>query len=1116
MVGGRFPSLLGPRPGVSRKASCASGWTTGGLPGALGLCCAVASALIGALAMAGWALAIPALTDFGSQNVPMAPSTAVLFVCFGLAAGLASRRASRRGVRPAAAGLVALGSLAALVLLVGGVSGKRWSVEHLGFSIHGEVGGVPVGYMSPVTAGAFLAAGASLIALLAPRSRRPVAARVAGVAGALVAAGGALLLLAYLSGEPLLYQEAFIPPAAPTCAAFMALGASILLSSRPSSPGRAERVRLPRSAAAALAALFVVLAAGIVSFGVSWSRGQERRLRAQADLQVAAIAKLKATELARWRQERLGDGRVLRANPVFRRLVQDRLEGTVRPAEEGALEEWLLSVREAYGYASVELHGPDGARRFAVPADVPPPGDAVTRHLVEVARSGVVALLDLHRHGPGAALRIGVVVPVRGTDRLHGIVFLRTDAGRFLDAFLEYWPIPSRTAETILARVEGDEVVVLHATGAGGASGREERVPLSRAELPAVRAALGEVSVGSFTDRAGRRVIVATHPVPDARWGLAATVEIGEAYGPLRERLWLTVFLMAGLLVAVGAGTEAIWRRQLSRLERQRRLSEEERASLRDVIERSLNEVFVFDPETLRFRFANRGAARNLGYTEAELLGMTPLDLVPGMTAAELGGLLRTADGRPGDVHRFESVHRRKDGSHYPIEVHLQRVGAPGGDVYLAIISDITERRAADEKIRRLNRVYAVLSDVNQAIVRRRDEPSVAAEACRIAVEVGGFRSAELLLLDGGALRTAGRAPADAGAKGVAVGPESEDLAWRAVRSGRSVVGRGEGAEGATRPDAAVDAPSGGPMAALPLVVEGEPAGVFLLGPGPGGALDAEEMRLLEEMALDIGFAVETIRAEASRREAEREVRRLNSDLERRVGERTAELAAAVRELETFAYTVSHDLKAPLRAIDGYSQILVEELGPGLAAPAAAHLGRIRSAAQRMGQLIDGLLAYARIERRTLQPEQVVLSEAVGSVLAHLKDEIAAAGAVVTVEVEGVVARADREGLAIVLRNLVGNAVKFSRGSRPPRIEIGGEAKDGRCRFRVRDNGIGFDPSCEEKMYEIFQRLHRPDEFPGTGIGLSLVRKAVERMGGSIRAEGAPGLGATFHVDLPG
>ncbi|HMM34347.1 MAG TPA: ATP-binding protein, partial [Thermoanaerobaculia bacterium] len=330
----------------------------------------------------------------------------------------------------------------------------------------------------------------------------------------------------------------------------------------------------------------------------------------------------------------------------------------------------------------------------------------------------------------------------------------------------------------------------------------------------------------------------------------------------------------------------------------------------------------------------------------------------------------------------------------------------------------------------------------------------------------------------------------------------AESLALDSIRSGRSA--------------AAPPGPERGRAVSLPLVVEGDAVGAFVLAAGTEDPLDAEEMRLLEEMALDVSFALESIRGEAARREAEAEVRRLNADLERRVEERTAELASAVRELETFAYSVSHDLKAPLRAIDGYSHLLVEEHGGRLDGKARDYLERVRSGARRMAELIDALLAYSRVERRALLPETIPLGESVRLAMTHVQEEVASTGASVSVAVDGLVVRADREGLAIVLRNLLGNALKFRKGAEAPRIEIGGESSGGVCRFWVRDHGIGFDEVYAEKIFEIFQRLHRQEEFPGTGIGLALVRKAVERMGGSIRAESEPGHGATFFVELPG
>ncbi len=1092
------PSRSRPDRGTAEAASSTEG---SGRAAAAGMICALVTVALGAAALLGWSTGRRFLTAFDDASIPMAPSTALLFVVLGAVAAVAGRSGRGGRARIATSVIASLAALASLLLLVASIRGTYWGVEHLGLRIDGRVAGWPLGHISPVTAAAFLLVSLALVALQLPEARDRKRAWLAAAAGFVVLVGGGVFFLAYVVGEPLLYRGSVLPPSAPTSTAFVTLGLAVLLAVRAREPRRDDEVRLPRSAEAMLAALYLLLAGGIVLWGTSWFREQERRLKERVDLQVSTIAKLKAADLARWRAERLGNGRVLQESRAVRRLVDDLLARTISPDDEAMLEQSLGSLREAYGYVSVEVLDADGVRRLSIPSDaVPIEGDG-SPHFSELLRSGEARLVDLHAHEPGGPLRMAVVIPVVVEGRPRGAVLLGIDVPAYFEAFLSDWPVPSQTAATFLVRREGESVLVGRAANAAENQPEIEQAPISQVEPVFVRAALGEETVGYFPRADGRQVVAAARRVAGSPWSLVAHVDAEEAYGPLRERLWLTVLAMAGLLAAVAAGVWAVWRRQLARVERGRRLAEREGASLRDVIERSLNEIFVFDPVTFHFLFANRGAARNLGYSEEELRGMTPMDLVPGMTPSDLGAMLREADARPGEVHRFETTHRRKDGSLYPIEVNLQRVSAAAGDVYLAVIIDITDRQAAERRIRHLNRVYAVLSEVNQAIVRERDVPSLAAEACRIAVEVGGFREARLLLAEGERIRCAGRTPAG-DAEEAAAAEWAEALALESIRSGRSVVAP-------ARPERVS-------AVALPLVVEGRAIGAFVLAASLEETLDAEEKRLLEEMALDVSFALETIRGEAARREAEAEVRRLNADLERRVEERTAELASAVRELETFAYSVSHDLKAPLRAIDGYSHLLVEEHGSSLDVKARDYLERVRSGARRMGELIDALLAYSRVERKALQPETISLGESVRLALSHAQEEIASTGASVRVAVDGLVVRADREGLAIVFRNLLGNALKFRRGAEAPRIEIGGEAGDGICRFWVRDDGIGFDPAYRDKMFDIFQRLHRQEEFPGTGIGLALVRKAVERMGGSIRAEGGPGRGATFFVELPG
>lgn len=251
------------------------------------------------------------------------------------------------------------------------------------------------------------------------------------------------------------------------------------------------------------------------------------------------------------------------------------------------------------------------------------------------------------------------------------------------------------------------------------------------------------------------------------------------------------------------------------------------------------------------------------------------------------------------------------------------------------------------------------------------------------------------------------------------------------------------------------------------------------------------------------------------RKHAQAQIQQLNVDLEKRVAERTEQLAAANRELETFAYSVSHDLKAPLRGIDGYSQLLQETCAAELSEDGRLFVQNIRDGSAQMNALIDDLLDYSRMERRQLRSMHLDLDDAVRSVLAERASEIEARGVRLQLELPALSVHADPDGLAVALRNLLENALKFTNGAKPPVIEVGGREEPNSCILWVKDNGIGFDMKFHDRIFEIFQRLQRTEDYPGTGIGLALVSKAMHRMGGRVWAQSAPGQGATFYLELP-
>lgn len=247
-------------------------------------------------------------------------------------------------------------------------------------------------------------------------------------------------------------------------------------------------------------------------------------------------------------------------------------------------------------------------------------------------------------------------------------------------------------------------------------------------------------------------------------------------------------------------------------------------------------------------------------------------------------------------------------------------------------------------------------------------------------------------------------------------------------------------------------------------------------------------------------------------------LRQEKADLERRLADRGRELEGAVRELEEFAYSISHDLRAPLRAVTAFSRIVVEDHGPALPAEAQRLLGQVSTNAARMEQLIEELLRFSRLNRQPFNAREVDMTSLAAAAMADVRgpDEISGEGKrVVEVSLSTLPpAVGDSALLRQVWVNLLGNAWKFTRNSFPAVIETGCARQGGENAYFVRDNGAGFDLQYAKRLFGVFQRFHRADEFEGSGVGLAMVQRIITRHGGRIWAETAPGEGATFYFTL--
>jgi PAS domain S-box-containing protein len=642
--------------------------------------------------------------------------------------------------------------------------------------------------------------------------------------------------------------------------------------------------------------------------------------------------------------------------------------------------------------------------------------------------------------------------------------------------------------------------------------------------------------------------------VPGAGWYAVSSIPTALVYAPLREQLVRSALLLvlalgAALALALLFGrrltrpirdiAEAVRRRaegheearvpesgpreiaavarELNRsTESARRLAHEREELLaRMLMERERMPIaFLLLDAADVITYANPAAERMFGLRADELVGRRPQECyVPAERHALVAQLFERLRRGEHVGSTGESV--RKDGT----RLHIEWVATPlyradgGYDGHISMATDITERLRAEQRLQLAQRLYAALSEVNETIVRVRDREELFRQVCRICVERIGFVVAYVALVQAGRVvpqvyagpgsgflddTTFSLDPAD---------PLSSTVTAEAVRSKRAAV--------ANEVDADPGKIAGRPLrerigskaaASFPLFLGDQVIGALTLHSAVADFFDPGLVELLQRMADDLSFALDKL----AERETLAELRR---ELEERVRRRTAELEAANQELEAFSYSVSHDLRAPVRHVDGFVRLLDKEL-PQPSEKAAHYLATIASAARRMGALIDDLLQLSRTGRQALALRIVDLQPLVRELAAECAQEAGAREIEWTVgEMPAVMA--DAPLLRIVLQNLLSNAVKYTRARPVARIAVQVRTLDtGETALSVSDNGVGFDMRFQDKLFGVFQRLHRDEEFEGTGIGLATARRIVHRHGHRIWAESRPGEGATFSFTI--
>ncbi|HEX7964954.1 MAG TPA: ATP-binding protein [Gammaproteobacteria bacterium] len=570
--------------------------------------------------------------------------------------------------------------------------------------------------------------------------------------------------------------------------------------------------------------------------------------------------------------------------------------------------------------------------------------------------------------------------------------------------------------------------------------------------------------------------------------------------------IWLFALLLAGISLGGVFFTSRWAQRTRMRFDHETReartAARRSESNFRNFFDNNPAPMLLYDRDTGEFVDVNQAAIDRYGHSRSEFLEMTIFDIRPAEDVPKLKAFMKAPGYRNAEYrHAGEWRHLTKSGEIMHVDVRVSAVVLDNRALNLVLIYDISPRKQAQAAVERRARELQSLAASSLEIAGAKTVDEVLCISAERARELSGAQVAiarcepQQLRASLGEPYAAWRAPERL--------PDGEGV-WRVLKEKHHPL-RFMAQEMPDHPglllfDGNYGRTDIGALLAVPLTGgDSELVGALVVADKGGADFDAEDESILLQLAQSASAGIESVLLKEA-------LEGHMHELERRVAERTA-------ELDAFAYSVAHDLRAPLRAMHGFADAVLEDHGIKLDDSGRDYLARIIKSSKNMDALIQDLLAYSRIGRDKVELQGVPLAELVQETLADLQHDIESRGAAVEVAVPPLTVLGHKATLKQVILNLVGNALKFTEPGTAPKVRIWAVARRGDIELCVRDNGIGIAPEHQERIFNVFERLHGSETYPGTGIGLSIVKKGLASMQGSISVE-SDGKGSTFHARL--